>query len=158
MIIGIGTDIIEVDRIRKNIEAAIPSVGRIEVPKGFRPYAGTGFVVGDNLLMTNRHVAQIFASGVGTKMLKFDPGQIAGIDFLREVPAAGKPDPVFLEIVEVVMIHPYWDMALLRTKSPLPVQHQPLKLSTKTPQDLAGRNVVVIGYPAKDQRSNLKVQ
>lgn len=151
-------DFLATGKIRKNIEAAIPSVGRIEVPKGFRPYAGTGFVVGDNLLMTNRHVAQIFASGVGTKMLKFDPGQIAGIDFLREVPAAGKPDPVFLEIVEVVMIHPYWDMALLRTKSPLPVQHQPLKLSTKTPQDLAGRNVVVIGYPAKDQRSNLKVQ
>ena len=51
--------------IRKNIEAAIPSVGRIEVPGDFRPYAGTGFVVGENLLMTNRHVARIFASGIG---------------------------------------------------------------------------------------------
>jgi hypothetical protein len=151
-------DFLATGNIRKNIEAAIPSVGRIEVPKDFRPYAGTGFVVGENLLMTNRHVARIFASGIGTKMLKFDAGQIAGIDFLRELPGAGKPDPVFLEIDEVVMIHPYWDMALLRTKNLLPERHQPLKLSTKTPQDLAGRKVVVIGYPAKDNRSNLKVQ
>ncbi len=151
-------DFLATGDIRKNIESAIPSVGRIEVPKDFRPYAGTGFVVGENLLMTNRHVARIFASGIGTKLLKFDAGQIAGVDFLRELPGAGKPDPVFLEIDEVVMIHPYWDMALLRTKNALPEKHQPLKLSTKTPADLAGRKVVVIGYPAKDKRNNLKVQ
>ncbi|MEZ6124719.1 MAG: trypsin-like peptidase domain-containing protein [Planctomycetaceae bacterium] len=143
---------------RQKIEAAIPSVGRVEVPRDFRPYAGTGFVVGENLLMTNRHVARIFCSGIGTKMLKFDPGQIAGIDFLRELPLAGKPDPVFLEISDIVMIHPYWDMALLKTKQPLPDKHPPLKLSTTSPQDLASRTVVVIGYPAKDPRNNEKVQ
>jgi len=144
--------------VRRNIESAIPSVGRIEVPNDFRPYAGTGFVVGENLLMTNRHVARIFAVGTGTKMLKFDAGQIAGIDFMRELPGPNKPDPVFLEIKEVVMIHPYWDMALLRTKQNLSDSHKPLQLSVAPPEDLSGRQVVVIGYPAKDRRSNLKVQ
>lgn len=32
------------------------------------PYAGTGFVVGEGLLMTNRHVAQLFSQGVGTQI------------------------------------------------------------------------------------------
>ena len=143
---------------RKKIETAIPSVGRIEVPHDHRPYAGTGFVVGENLLMTNRHVARIFALGTGTKHLKFEAGQIAGIDFMRELPAANKPDPVFLPIKDVVMIHPYWDMALLRTASDLEAMRSPLKLSVMTPQELAQRKVAAIGYPAKDPRNNLKVQ
>jgi hypothetical protein len=42
---------------RERIEAAIPSVGRIELPgHPSLPYGGTGFIVGDDLLMTNRHV------------------------------------------------------------------------------------------------------
>jgi endonuclease G, mitochondrial len=34
--------------------------------------------------MTNRHVAEIFATGLGTRNLKFISGAKAGIDFLRE--------------------------------------------------------------------------
>ncbi len=52
--------------IRERIETAIPSVGRIELPGNARiPYGGTGFVVGEGLVMTNRHVAEIFAEGPG---------------------------------------------------------------------------------------------
>ncbi|MCY2966167.1 MAG: hypothetical protein NT069_21475, partial [Planctomycetota bacterium] len=54
---------------RKNITAAIPSVGRIELPDSpWIPYGGTGFVVGDELLMTNRHVAELFAAGLGKRI------------------------------------------------------------------------------------------
>ncbi len=51
-------------KIRARIEAVIPSVGRIELPGQTRiPYGGTGFVVGPGLVMTNRHVAELFAEG-----------------------------------------------------------------------------------------------
>jgi endonuclease G, mitochondrial len=72
-------------RIHERLIKAIPSIGRIELPgHPSLPYGGTGFVVGQGLLMTNRHVAEIFASGLGTRNLVFKPGLGAGIDFKRE--------------------------------------------------------------------------
>ena len=142
---------------RKRIESCIPSIGRIEVPNDLRgrPYAGTGFVVGENLLMTNRHVARIFANGTGLRDLRFEPGQTAAIDFKREIPRSGSPDPVLLEIRKIEMIHPLWDMALLRVEG-LPSRHAVLELSTKSPDEhsLLGAKVVAIGYPARDDRRN----
>ena len=88
-----------VGQTKDRIEACIPSVGRVEIPNDLRgrPYAGTGFVVGENLLMTNRHVARIFGQGFGEKNLRFDPGQTAGVDFKREMPRRNAPDPVLLK-------------------------------------------------------------
>ena len=48
------------------------------------PYGGTGFVVGDGLLMTNRHVAELFAAGVGKEGLTFISGRGSSIDFARD--------------------------------------------------------------------------
>ena len=48
--------------IKQRIEQAIPSIGRLELPGSDYPYGGTGFVVGDGLIMTNRHVAELFAT------------------------------------------------------------------------------------------------
>lgn len=145
--------------VREKIETAIMSVGRIEAPFDLRrPYAGTGFVVGENLIMTNRHVAEIFASGLGTSTLNFYPGASAGVDFKRELHRRGAPAPVVLHVDKVVMIHPFWDMALLKMKENLGNDREPLKLSTKTPDDLKGKKVVVIGYPGKDTRSNARVR
>jgi hypothetical protein len=47
------------------------------------------------------------------------------------------------------MIHPYWDMALLRVNG-LPENRQPLPLSTADPATLHDRTVVVVGYPGYD--------
>lgn len=56
-------------RVRARIDPLLPLIGRIEVPDSpLVPYAGTGFVVGKNLLMTNRHVAALFAQGVGLRI------------------------------------------------------------------------------------------
>jgi len=141
--------------IKARIEALLPSVGRIELP-GFDavPYGGTGFVVGNGLLMTNRHVAEIFARGLGDQRLAFIPGRNAGIDFLRERDnAAGR---VF-RVIRVRMIHPFWDVAILEVEG-LDSSHKPLPLALADARELAGTEVVVIGYPAFDFRNPTDVQ
>lgn len=140
---------------RENIERAILSVGRIELPHHPRvPYGGTGFVVGEGLVMTNRHVAALFARGVGQRALGFEQGQSAALDLEAE---RGSRQTHLLTVSEVVMIHPYWDMALLRVTG-LPEQARPLALSVQPPEELADRTVVVIGYPAQDPRNNVDLQ
>ena len=141
--------------IRGRIEAAIPSIGRIELPGNSQyPYGGTGFVVGDGLLMTNRHVRRIFATGLGDRNLAFKPGHKAGIDFLRE---RDRPEGTTLMVRRVVMIHPYWDLAILAVEG-LPVDRKPLKLSVANVFDLDGREIAVIGYPAFDPRNDATEQ
>jgi endonuclease G len=136
--------------LKSRIESAIPSVGRLELPGNRRyPYGGTGFVVGENLIMTNRHVAEIFGAGLGNRNLKFISGERAGIDFLRE---SGRPPGKTLSVVNIVMIHPYWDMAILKVDGL--AGHAPIKLSLKDARELpVGREVFVIGYPAYDPRN-----
>lgn len=137
--------------IRTRLESAMPSIGRIELP-GHRqyPYAGTGFVVGDGLLMTNRHVAAIFATGLGDRGLGFKPGHRAGVDFQRERDrGAGR----MLEVKRVVMIHPYWDMAILAVEG-LESSAKPLKLSLMDISLVVGREIAVVGYPAFDPRND----
>ena len=137
--------------IRGRIEAVIPSIGRIELPGNSQyPYGGTGFVVGDGLLMTNRHVASIFATGLGDQNLAFKSGLRAGIDFQRE---RGRPAGTTLMVRGVVMIHPYWDMAILAVEG-LPADRKPLKLSVADISDFDGREIAVIGYPAFDPRND----
>jgi endonuclease G, mitochondrial len=141
--------------IKRNIRKAIPSIGRIELPHHpTLPYAGTGSVVGDHILMTNRHVAEIFCSGLGIRNLIFRPGYEAGIDFLQE---RDKPASLFLEVRRVLMVHPFWDMALLHVDGLAPAQ-APLTLSLQRPEDMNGRDVAIIGYPAFDRRNDPKIQ
>jgi endonuclease G len=139
---------------RGPIEAAIPSVGRIELPDHpSLPYGGTGFVVGDDLLMTNRHVAEIFADGLGREELSFHAGRSASVDFLREHDRSATK---LFRVKRIAMIHPYWDMALLVTEglSDVPA----LSVSVAKPEELQGREIVVIGYPALDPRNNMELQ
>ncbi|MCA9030849.1 MAG: trypsin-like peptidase domain-containing protein [Planctomycetaceae bacterium] len=144
-------------QLKKNLESVIPSIGRVEVPDHPQiPYAGTGFVVGPNLMMTNRHVAEIFAVGLGSKKLAFKPGQTAGVDFKREiVPTSG--DTVILTVEKVMMIHPFWDMALLKV-SGLGDGHPALNLSVKAPEELLDEEIAVVGYPAQDPRNQVELQ
>ncbi|MGE6822812.1 S8 family serine peptidase [Pseudomonas soli] len=143
------------DEVKLPLCRAQHSVGRIELPGHPRlPYAGTGFVVGDGLLMTNRHVAELFCSGLGLRDLRFITGVEAGIDFLRE---RANTASRYLRIIKVVMVHPYWDMALLQV-SGLAAEQVPLRLDTRDPRDLQGGEVAVIGYPLFDSRNPADVQ
>ena len=139
--------------LKARIEAALPAIGRIELLWATRvPFGGTGFMVGRNLLMTNRHVAQVFAEGLGDRGVRFIPGRAAGIDFKRD-PSAGE---VF-DVRNVRMIHPYWDMALLEVDG-LPDGIAPMRLATADARDMLGQEVAVIGYPAFDIRNPDDVQ
>jgi endonuclease G, mitochondrial len=139
--------------LRMNIQNAIPNVGRIGLPaRPDIPFAGTGFVVGKGVLMTNRHVATLFASGLGTEQLAFQAGQSADIDFVQEV--GGRSGRV-LSIQRVLMIHPFWDMALLEVSG---LDNEPLRFLTEDPADLVARDVAVIGYPAFDPRTDANLQ
>jgi DNA/RNA endonuclease G (NUC1) len=128
------------------------SIGRVNVPNSpLIPYAGTAFVVGDGLLMTNRHIAEIFSRGLGLKIF-YTPGD-AAIGFTYE---AGETQvPVQVTVTNVEMIHPYWDMALLRVEG---LNQTPLTLCSDLPDDLIGHDVVVVGYPALDPRNDVALQ
>ena len=149
------------DDYRPMIERLLPSIGRIDVP-GLTGvvYAGTGFMVGEGLLLTNRHVAEFFVDGVGAgpDFLTFRADTKAVFDPQYEV---GDPDPGtgpdLYSVKEALFVHPHWDAALLRVEprgnTTLP---PPLQLASAPPPFFGGGalvNVVVIGYPYIDELS-----
>ena len=142
--------------IHQRLEPLFPSIGRLELPLAPTiPYGGTGFVVGPNLMMTNRHVAKLFSDGLGTHVRFHSGGSL--VDFRREngMPA---PDPgTLIRVTGVVMVHPFWDMALLKVEG-LPATARPLTLSVTDPNELIDQDVVVVGYPAQDFRNDAEVQ
>lgn len=149
------------DPVRSRINSVMPSVGRIEdISGGIPQHIGTGFIVGSNLMMTNRHVAEAFVRGTGRlrDQLSFIPGIESAIDFRRENELDPNDLSTSLRITDVVMVHPYWDMALFRVDG-LSAAHGALRLAVRAPEDLVGRNVVVIGYPGRGKdRSRKAIQ
>ena len=141
--------------VKARLNPLLPLVGRVEVPRSpILPYAGTGFIVGDGLIATNRHVAQIFAQGLG-HTIRFQAGD-AAIDFKKEENSPEDDRSAYLIVSGVEMIHPYWDMALLRVEN-LPTNSM-LRLSTRSPADLIHHNIIAVGYPARDERNDLALQ
>ncbi len=148
------------DPLRQRLISLAPSIGRVELPTSTRyPYGGTGFVVGPDLLMTNRHVASLFAVGLGLGGIRYLAGD-AAMNFDRFRRNEGDPpedQSATLQVREVLMIHPYWDMALLRVDG-LTDAHPPLTLSTRDPAEFLDAEVAVVGYPARDDRNDLDLQ
>jgi endonuclease G, mitochondrial len=140
--------------VKQRLGSLFPCIGRVELPNSpLIPYAGTAFIVGEGRLMTNRHVAQLFAQGLGIN-ISYRPGSSA-IDFKRQQDTLDS-DSHPLVIKKVEMIHPYWDMAILSVDG-LP-SGQVLSLSVDPPEKLIDADVIVVGYPARDFRNDLKVQ
>lgn len=98
---------------RREILQVARSVGRIglEGQTGLS-YSGTGFVVADGVVMTNRHVAEEY-SAKGAKGWKFRPKISAGIDY-GSVPD-GKGGS-YLGFEGIIAVHPKHDLALLKLK------------------------------------------
>lgn len=104
--------------------------------------------------MTNRHVAQLFAQGLGTHIVYQEGG--SAIDFKRQVDTPDFDRSAFFEVRGVEMIHPYWDMAILNVDGL--TTNSMLTLSAQSPEELLERPIVVVGYPGRDDRNDLDLQ
>jgi endonuclease G len=142
---------------RDNIKRAITSVGRIE----FRnhpsfEYAGTGWLVTEDIVITNRHVAETFAFQQGGKFV-FDKNHAEGrkikvnIDFREEFQVDEEEE---FEIVDVLYIEPRSgsDIAFLKVKRNGDIQRSVIPLANRIPPSKT--EIVVIGYPARDSQRN----
>jgi endonuclease G, mitochondrial len=110
-------------------------------------YAGTGFVVGDRLLLTNRHVAELFCQAGGTQLV-FTPGISPNVDVKQEVNGSTS---IPINLTAPIFILADWDAALLRT-SELPASVQPLRIASEPPDRTDDRVAAIVGYPALDTR------
>jgi hypothetical protein len=148
---------------RESIRRTAASVGRIGVPGLPQlPYAGTGFMVAEDVIMTNCHVAMVFSQSDRDGEWSFQPGLEANLDFFED-PDARRTDGAPSEAVhidDVIGIHPALDLALLRVTPPDAgdAVARPLTVMSEDPGLLEGRNVYVLGYPAPDYRNNAGVQ
>ncbi|MEU8684099.1 serine protease [Streptomyces sp. NPDC048611] len=144
------------DGHRAAIRHSLARVGRVELSGHLSlDWLGTAFLVGPDVVMTNRHVAAEFARG-GRTGWTFQQGIGARLDMGEEYGGnAGDGGPAY-DVVEVLGIHEDVDLALLRVAPPagggaLPT---PLALAADAPADLPGRPVYCVGYPAYDGRRN----
>jgi hypothetical protein len=146
---------------RESIKTTSESVGRIGI-RGLPqvPYAGTGFMVAEDVMMTNCHVAMVFSQSgpEGEWMLR--TGLDPNLDFLED-PDAQRTDSLpqtEARIEDVIGIHPTLDLALLRVTPLGNGTAKALTVMSRDPGPLAGRNLYVLGYPAPDHRNNPTVQ
>lgn len=146
-----GWEVLEQHRAR--IETACRSVGRIEA-KGHRLlYIGTGFLVGENVIMTNAHVAEEFCQKGQREKWQFKTGMMPGIDYIKEL---GATKTAMFNIENVIGVHDDFDLALFRvtTKSVSgSTAAEPLTLASDAKYAKTGRQVYVLGYPAFDSRA-----
>lgn len=147
------------DRLRLtsgDLKDILKCVGRVELQgHPSLSWVGTGWLVGPDVIVTNRHVANEFARQSGGGFV-FRPGTNGGqmnvsIDFKEEFNVAGE-DPV--EVDRVLFIAPdapgQPDMAVLRLKQALNRTPIPLAPSSEPESDF----IFVTGYPARDDRRN----
>jgi V8-like Glu-specific endopeptidase len=142
---------------REILKTVFQSVGRVDLD-GHHTYqwCGTAFVVGDGVLMTNRHVAQIFAEQRG-KDWKFVSGVKARIDYKEEYQRDLSSE---FKIEKVLGVHPTYDLALLAVakKSGKKTSPPSLTVSAKAPKTTKDGEVAVVGYPAFDTRNGRNEQ
>src|SRR4030042_7189922 len=94
--------------------------------------------------MTNRHVAEHFAFGIGsTPEVRFKPGYSANMDLKQEF---GIQDSYLLNITAPILVPDKWDIALLSVSN-LPPSLIPLALAKNEPTPLPQRIITAIGYP-----------
>jgi endonuclease G len=148
----------QLDPNRGMIRSVIPSVGRIELTGHSRfPWVGTGWVIDDDIIVTNRHVAREFGFFTGATY-RFLPGVFGRpigvqIDFLEE---HDNDESEEFKISEVLFIEPEGgpDIALLRVDWATGNGSRQ-KLDLWEDSFDTDRQVAVIGYPARDTRTNI---
>jgi endonuclease G len=145
---------------KSRLERAIRSVGRLELLHHSMSWVGTAWLVADDIIVTNRHVALVFAqrkgNGFSFRVSPFGEPYAARLDFREEHLQAASFE---VEVEEVLYVtedddeHP--DIAFLRLRRtagvPLP---EPIPLAATAPVE--GQTIAVVGYPAFDDRNNVE--
>ena len=135
------------------LDAAIRAVGRIELSGGRLDWVGTGWLVAENILVTNRHVANEFAFRKGqgfTFRLGNDGPMRAAVDFIQEF---NNPKTLLFKLVRPIHIEeePGPDVSFFEVEltGGDPKIAKPIELAA---EPLETENVATIGYPAYDSR------
>ena len=141
----------DLEQFRAAIQSTAGSVGRVEVSGNpLLPFAGTGSMVADGVVMTNRHVAKVFASREGENWV-FEPDITAGLAWADDPDSEG--DNPFT-VKGVIGVHPQFDLALLEVEPPDgAVAPPPVTIASEAMEGLDGRRVFTLGYPAFDPRN-----
>lgn len=142
----------DLEQARARIEATFPSVGRIDVKGHPRfDWVGTGFLVSDEAIMTNRHVAKEFAAAAADGTWRFEPGMSASIDYVGEL-AVDREEK--FDIVGVIGVHDHYDLALLQVaRDGAGAARVALPLASASAIEKNDR-IYVVGYPAWDGLRN----
>lgn len=139
------------------LEGAIPSIGRVEMKNHSQlDWAGTGFLVEENIIVTNRHVAEHFIqakdSGYGWKINARQKIVKARIDFREEYQDPAEQEIEFAEILHIEP-EPGPDLAFFRVN--LEDDITPLQLSGSPS---ANDFIATVGYPWKDSRVSFRIE
>ncbi len=138
---------------REAIETTLESVGRIEIDgHPALDWVGTGFLVAEDVIVTNRHVAKEFSRQGADMAWTFEPGMVPRVDFAEEL---GDSRPREFQLTELIGISDDFDMAFLRAAptGDAGAIAPPIALAPQTTV-AGGRDVYVVGYPASDSRRN----
>jgi endonuclease G len=134
------------------IKSASQGVGRIDLQRADLEWVGTGWLVHEDIIVTNRHVANVFAERKGDGF-SFKTGADAEIeamiDFKQEIDS--EKHRIF-RIIRPLYIHssgPDVAFFLVQRETNSDKLAQPLRLSAKP---METQNAAVIGYPAYDSR------
>lgn len=124
------------------------TIGRVDhVGQGALPPEpfGTGFLIANDLFLTNHHVVTLLTGGTDV----INPAE-AEVRFVQEF---GAPDEPAVPVLGVHSFHEEHDAAILRLAPDQQLQsRQPLKWSETSPG--VGDQVVVLGYPSLDGARN----
>jgi endonuclease G, mitochondrial len=149
---------------RQNLIKAIRAVGRIELSDhDTYDWCGTGWRIDEDLIVTNRHVANLFARRHGTTFRfrhnSFGRQLRARVDFLEEFKATQSEEFGVAKILWIADDSDEApDMAILQIKLTSELDQnlpEPLSLSPKDPEPR--QSLAVVGYPAKDSRNDVTV-
>lgn len=134
---------------RASVERVCRSVGRIDVDHPRLDYAGTAFLVADDVIMTNRHVAELFCRHRGDGAWSFTAGTDPCIDYVAEWGTAATAKFTLTEVV-AVLPEAEPDLALFRVSRAsreAAAPPEPLTLAIDGPELPVGRKVFTVGYP-----------
>lgn len=155
---------LRLEPLRGALERALPSVGRIEIRRLPQDvHLGTGWLVAEDVVVTNRHVAEFFSRGSGrAAVLAKDPmgrDVPVQIDFREEHARSTAAEHAVAQILWIEELDEKLpDLALLKLRS---TEHAsalppPIPLLDRLPTP--GEDVIaVIGYPAWDYRNDAAV-